>query len=535
MPDRQFFNCDCCCRDIEGEPHQVDGALLCDECLTEHCERCDRCENLVSRDDLFPVSGERTRLYCTDCYDEHTSTCYRCERIFDTNDLETTHDGYQLCDYCYSNYTYICNCCEEVVHETTTVQGGGEVCNDCLRENYTKCYWCEEYVNNDDIVEHNGEHYCSDCFEQWYARCTECGEVFERRDTVYVDANDGRVCFNCLEQNYIQCEACHEWYHQDDIDGYRQGDRFICDCCTDYYGFCDMCGRVTHHDYLNEHGDQWICDDCTPRTIYNYSYKPHPLFYSMDGEETNIFFGIELEIDRGGCDSFKAQTLLEVVNKDSELGYFKRDGSLNNGMEFVTHPATFRFHMEKFPWKEFLQKAVELGYRSHDGGTCGLHIHVSRSAFGRDREEQYAGIMKLLYLFEKHWDNIVKFSRRTTSQVERWANRYGLVSDPKELLEYARYTDNRYKAINLTNSNTIEIRIFRGTLRYQTFVATLQFTKVLVDLVNSRDLEQVINMEWKDICDYIFENNYEELMEYLRERELLPEVQLELDVDEYIA
>ena len=39
---------------------------------------------------------------------------------------------------------------------------------------------------------------------------------------------------------------------------------------------------------------------------------------------------------------------------------------------------------------------------------------------------------------------------------------------------------NRYRAINVTNRNTVEIRITRGTLKYSTFMACIDFMVTLV-------------------------------------------------------
>ena len=55
-----------------------------------------------------------------------------------------------------------------------------------------------------------------------------------------------------------------------------------------------------------------------------------------------------------------------------------------------------------------LRKAVSLGYRSHQSGTCGLHIHVSRNAFGSEAAVQEEAIARVLYFVEKHWEETVE-------------------------------------------------------------------------------------------------------------------------------
>lgn len=66
-----------------------------------------------------------------------------------------------------------------------------------------------------------------------------------------------------------------------------------------------------------------------------------------------------------------------------------------------------------------MQGCVEQGYLSHQARTCGLHIHVSRRAFGTTEEQQDACIARILYFFEKHWEELLKFSQRTQQQLER--------------------------------------------------------------------------------------------------------------------
>ena len=68
-----------------------------------------------------------------------------------------------------------------------------------------------------------------------------------------------------------------------------------------------------------------------------------------------------------------------------------------------------------------MNAAVSMGYRSHQATTCGLHVHISRDAFGRTEQAQEAAIARLLFFVEKHWNELLKFSRRTNRQLERWA------------------------------------------------------------------------------------------------------------------
>lgn len=99
---------------------------------------------------------------------------------------------------------------------------------------------------------------------------------------------------------------------------------------------------------------------------------------------------------------------------------------------------TLTYHQEVMPWKEILRKAVSKSYQSHKAGTCGLHVLVSRDAFGETEIQQDTCIARILYLVEKHWDELLKFSRRTQSQLDQWAARYGYKEQPREILNHAK-------------------------------------------------------------------------------------------------
>lgn len=138
-----------------------------------------------------------------------------------------------------------------------------------------------------------------------------------------------------------------------------------------------------------------------------------------------LFMGIELEIDKGGEDSRNAETLLDCANGSCEHIYCKHDGSIDDGFEIVSHPMTLDYHTDIMNWKEVFDTALLLDYRSHQTSTCGLHIHVNRSAFGKDICEQGGNRGTVVYFVEQHW-RTVKFSARTEASMNRWAARYGM-------------------------------------------------------------------------------------------------------------
>lgn len=163
--------------------------------------------------------------------------------------------------------------------------------------------------------------------------------------------------------------------------------------------------------------------------------------------------------------------------------------------------------------------AVEQGYLSHKASTCGLHVHVNRSAFGYTETQQETCIARILYIVEKFWDELLKFSRRTQGQLDQWAARYGYKDRPMEILDHAKKGGGRgrYASVNLQNSDTIEFRIFRGTLKYNTLIATLQLVDRICGLAVTLSDEQLQALAW---TSFVSGCTQPELVQYLKERRL---------------
>jgi hypothetical protein len=252
-------------------------------------------------------------------------------------------------------------------------------------------------------------------------------------------------------------------------------------------------------------------------SIHEYNYKPEPIFYG----DSKRYFGVELEIDEGGKNSDNADTLLGIGNRVAEHIYIKFDGSLNDGMEIVTHPMSLKYHKDKMPWAEIMKSAIHMDYRSHKTSTCGLHVHVNRTAFGSTREAQDECISRVLYFVEHHWLELLKFSRRTEYQMNRWAARYGYKNSPKEILEDAKKGCNgRYACVNITNYHTIEFRMFRGTLKYNTLIATLELVDKICELATDLTDTELKSVSWSDFVGSLDDSTESELITYLKERQL---------------
>lgn len=295
---------------------------------------------------------------------------------------------------------------------------------------------------------------------------------------------------------------------------------YLCQECFDnHYNRCESCGRIIHNDCTCWHNDLPYCDRCFDDIDYDeeiedYSYKPDPIFYG----DSYLYFGVELEVDKGGKDGENARTLKDTANYRHEYIYIKSDSSLNDGFEIVSHPMTLEYHTNEMDWESVLHEAVNMGYRSHQTETCGLHIHINRDAFGENQAEQEEVISRILFFIEKNWNEIFRFSRRNEYNMNRWSARYGYEKSGKEILQKAKDTGNRYVAVNLRNYHTIEFRLFRGTLKLNTFLATLQLVSEICRVALLFSEEEIDKMSWSVFVRDM--NHYPELVQYLKERRL---------------
>jgi len=351
-------------------------------------------------------------------------------------------------------------------------------------------------------------------------KCRFCGKVLKKGE---VHEFDGSVmCKACFDTMTSICEHCEERIWNDENNGSH--DFILCQRCYDnHYTTCERCGQIIHYDsamYFDDE-DNPYCGNCFDilsknNVIHDYGYKPEPIFYGKD----DMYMGVELEIDKGGEFVENAEKLLYIANFPKEHLYIKHDGSIEEGFELVTHPMTLEYHEKEMPWEKVFEKALSMGYRSHQTQTCGLHIHINRSAFGKTYEQQEEVVSRIVYFVENHWNELLKFSRRTEENMSRWASRYGIMTTAKATYKNAKDRQmGRYVAVNLENYNTIEFRIFRGTLNYKTFIATLQLIDEICFHALHLSDKEMEGMSWSYFVSMILPKKAE-LIQYLKAKRL---------------
>ena len=91
-------------------------------------------------------------------------------------------------------------------------------------------------------------------------------------------------------------------------------------------------------------------------------------------------------------------------------------------------------------------------------------------------------------------------------------------------LQIANSQKNKSKctAINFSNKNTIEFRVFRGTMNTTKLIANIQLVQLLADWSRkSLTIYDILNLNINDFKNEIITNDYNELFAYCTEKEVI--------------
>lgn len=255
---------------------------------------------------------------------------------------------------------------------------------------------------------------------------------------------------------------------------------------------------------------EYFCDFISNKSktyIHQFNYIPKYIKHLMPGEseDTTLLLGAEIEVGGNNnisSDNDKNSTVkkcIQIMNgSDSDeenLIYSTHDSTVQ--IEFDTMPCSLEFHKNKMNYREMFEYLDKEGYKGHDCETAGLHIHANRNYLGKSRISQELVISKILYILEKFNDEICVIARRDNEYSEF----VGSKKEENSLVElYGKYKDHgKRAALNLQHKDTIEFRMFKSTLKYETFILTLEFVKDIIDYAKSASIEEIELIKWADL------------------------------------
>jgi hypothetical protein len=326
----------------------------------------------------------------------------------------------------------------------------------------------------------------------------DCGHYESEYNTH--DVRNDTWCESCFDDDAVYCEDNGEYWPRDDA----------------YYSESRDAYYTYDRDAENDDDDDDDEDDRN-QPIMSYSTNvlhvldcPSGITSSHFGEFT---MGIELEMTSGDHDSNEAAELVR-----SRLGstycIIKSDGSLPyNGFEVVTSPQGLAKHIEVFKAWE-----IDPAYRAWNTGKCGMHIHIDSRAF----TQLTVGKFLMFINSNGNVDFIRKIAGRHPS-VDDQARSYcaaehqSILTNPKKAVKGK--SGERYRMVNMMNLgsreakrlglnmdnsyngkyNTVELRIFRASLKKERLLAQIEFTHASVmfcRVASWRDLNGTSFVKW---------------------------------------
>lgn len=393
----------------------------------------------------------------------------------------------------------------------------------------------------------------------YFNDCYDCGEpVYSDQQSACINTRYRYyLCESCVRQRWesstYDCIACDEqhmaaqdwpWDSPDwlleelgDVDvrhryNYRAGGRYVA-FCAEEHPTCEECGDtalIEDWDGEPETLDDFReCRRCRRGPIHDWNYVPPLRFRAMERGEvvetgvadpTTPYLGLELEMENAGS---RARQIIDLFEGDGEYVWLKHDGSLaNDGVEMVTHPATFEWYMDNFPW-DSLGELSKLGARGYHGPTAGTHIHVSSSSFTP------AHLFKFLAFHYRNPMVCQTIGQRGSTNYCSWSN---WLNTRPHLVEFAkknpetRSVMGRYVAVNLTEEETVELRYFKGNLsptrvkkNLQWVDAVYRYTKQVRGMAMDSELDFNVMFDWvRDQRD-----RYPDLLRFIDDRQIRPD------------
>jgi hypothetical protein len=243
----------------------------------------------------------------------------------------------------------------------------------------------------------------------------------------------------------------------------------------EYFYECPFCHKMYY--VRNYVGDIAKVCHCQEVQIYSYHSWDGSLEFKKTETEINpdLYYGFEIETT--GPLSTK-----DLILKD--LFHLEYDCSIaTTGYEIISQPCTWNYLLENKERINTMFENLKANGQSADDNSCGLHIHVSKSAFtNRDAINRFVGLIHGLRY------PIQTYARRKGNSYCQYVKdmknptRERINSIPKDGHDVAV---NCGKHSDHNNSDTIEVRIFKSTLDIDILMASIELVKNLVEVANN--------------------------------------------------
>lgn len=376
------------------------------------------------------------------------------------------------------SFNYDCDCCHDKLGATMpfkVINDNELVCEKCFSANYIDCPKCGKSHNKKESVEvsvsmPNGtlekQLICKLCINTYYRKCKDC-DVFVDRHHIK-NYHDTFLCIPCFDKKYQSCGICLETFTRNTLNHISMGKK-CCNNCYSFYG-----------------------------PIVTYNNKPHLDFHGKPPHFLGVELEVEIESGQKQLRGAAAQTIVDLLGGqwigEGEFKEYhpfaitKEDGSLTCGFEICSQPATLTEHLKR--WDKVFDK-LPSDLASYNTVNCGLHVHASKSPL------QLLTIAKVVVFI-----NNAKNQSFIETIAGRKANKYCVISQKSYGIVKVPARERR-EAVNLTNRDTIEFRIFKGTLKRESFYKAIEFCDAVVQFCMTCTHSIAYCREKQNFIDYV--------------------------------
>lgn len=343
------------------------------------------------------------------------------------------------------------------------------------------CYLCEYYdryhASDDDfqvvtVRRGNEQNWSGEAVSNHAFYCEMSEKYFSSRE------------YDCVTVVETGANVCREW-----------NDEYV------YFWDCD--GDYHDEPEPDEDGDDDDETSSCGRSGYHSDSYTRRQWASSTPRNADVF-GVELEMKANDESDLEA-----VCNRATRSGFISEyDGSLDErlGVEIVAPPmplARFR----KGHWADFMHGIRRLGTGWDAGTGYGIHISVTRTTLTRIQQSMF------LRFFPQNKAFCEAIAGRKSNNWCRYEMPRWNVSTQSDM--------DKYLAASIRSSSRIEVRIFRSTLKFQSFLKNVQFVAALVEFVRNTSPRHNTAEEFvKFVSHKSRRNRYRELLAFFAEKNL---------------
>ena len=307
-------------------------------------------------------------------------------------------------------------------------------------------------------------------------------EIHVLEDDIYINIFDGcRDCINDLSLRYYlnYCDHHHELEASKNEFVEIGWNTYCYSSRGDAWSYCYNCEEPYDIEdlYYNENDGEFYCEDCYCNTCNDFVYDYHSWdgdYESIGESKEDVYFGFELEVITDSNINDCIRNFVEICDNNNfnwqRYFHIEEDGSLNNGVEFISQPLSFDVAYLVIPKITRYLKSANFDVDN----SCGGHIHITKNNFTKSR------MIDIVQFMELNKDFIFDYSQRDISKFNRWSPFFNTNLGELENIALNNTWSDRYHVINFRNYSTIEFRFFKGTLSYRNILSNIEFIKALL-------------------------------------------------------